>query len=152
MKNSERYLIFNVGGECFAMPLLKVREVIAMPELTNIPQAPPHVVGIINLRGQIITIFDLCSCLNSQKKADQPTVIIVEMPFGQIGLIVDSVSMVLEAHADKISEVPPGSKASHNDLIENVYAKDDTLILMLDIEKLFSREVKILAASPTEVA
>lgn len=152
MKETEKYLSFMVDSECFAVPLLKVREVIGMPELTPIPQAPAHVVGIINLRGQIITIFDLRTCLKSQSKNDQPTVIICEMPFGQMGLIVDMVSSVLSADSDKISEVPPGSRASNQDFITSIYAKDKELILMLDVEKLISREVKFLNPSISKSA
>src|SRR5207253_2529670 len=135
-----------------ALPLLKVREVIGMPDLTSVPQAPPHVVGIINLIGQIITIFDLRSSLKSQTKNEQPTVIICEMEFGQMGLIVDLVTRVLSAESDKMSAVPPGSRASHKDYITNVYSEEKDLILMLDVERLISHEVKILSKSVPEAA
>ncbi len=143
MKQTEKFLNFMVGTESFAVPLLKVHEVIGMPELTAIPQAPQHVVGITNLRGQIITVFDLRSCLKAQSKGEQPSVIICDMPFGQLGLIVDSVSSVLSPEPEKISPVPPGSRASHHDFITSIYAQAQELILMLDVEKLISREIPV---------
>ena len=147
MKITQKFLSFMVGSECFAVPLLKVREVIGMPEVTAIPQAPNHVVGIINLRGQIITIFDLRSRLNASTKGDQPTVIICEMPFGQMGMIVDLVSSVLSAESEQISEVPPGSRAAHHDFITSIYSNEDELILMLDVEKVIGRDVRAVTAS-----
>lgn len=143
MKITQKFLSFIVGAESFAVPLLKVREVIGMPEVTAIPQAPAHVVGIINLRGQIITIFDLRSRLNSSTKGEQPTVIICEMPFGQMGIIVDMVSSVLSADSEQISEVPPGSRAANHDFITSIYSKEDELILMLDVEKVIGREMRV---------
>lgn len=147
MKDSQKFLSFMVGNECFAVPLLKVREVIGMPEVTTIPQAPAHVVGIINLRGQIITIFDLRSRLGSGTKGEQPTVIICEMPFGQMGMIVDMVSSVLSAESEQISEVPPGSRAANHDFITSIYSHEDELILMLDVEKVIGRDIKIVQAA-----
>lgn len=147
MKITQKFLSFMVGSECFAVPLLKVREVIGMPEVTAIPQAPNHVVGIINLRGQIITIFDLRSRLNASTKGDQPTVIICEMPFGQMGMIVDLVSSVLSAESEQISEVPPGSRAANHDFITSIYSHEDELILMLDVEKVIGRDARLATAS-----
>lgn len=143
MKITQKFLSFIVGAECFAVPLLKVREVIGMPEVTAIPQAPSHVIGIINLRGQIITIFDLRSRLNSSTKGEQPTVIICEMPFGQMGIIVDMVSSVLSAESEQISEVPPGSRAANHDFITSIYSNEDELILMLDVEKVIGRDMRV---------
>lgn len=147
MKDSQKFLSFMVGNECFAVPLLKVREVIGMPEVTAIPQAPAHVVGIINLRGQIITIFDLRSRLGSGTKGEQPTVIICEMPFGQMGLIVDMVSSVLSAESEQIAEVPPGSRAANHDFITNIYSHEEELILMLDVEKVLGRDIRVAQAA-----
>lgn len=147
MKDSNKFLSFMVGNEYFAVPLLKVREVIGMPEVTAIPQAPAHVVGIINLRGQIITIFDLRSRLNANTKGEQPTVIICEMSFGQMGMIVDMVSSVLSAESEQISDVPPGSRAANHDFITSIYSKEDELILMLDVEKVIGRDVKVAQAA-----
>ena len=147
MKITQKFLSFMVGSECFAVPLLKVREVIGMPEVTAIPQAPNHVVGIINLRGQIITIFDLRSRLNASTKGEQPTVIICEMPFGQMGMIVDLVSSVLSAESEQISEVPPGSRAANHDFITSIYSHEEELILMLDVEKVIGRDVRVASTA-----
>ncbi|MGE0634318.1 MAG: chemotaxis protein CheW [Pseudobdellovibrionaceae bacterium] len=153
MEQTDKFLNFAVGDESFGVPLLTVREVIGMPEVTPIPQAPQHVVGIMNLRGQIITIFDLRSCLKIQSKnKDTATVIICEMPFGQMGLIVDHVSSVLSANQGSLSEVPPGSKASHQEFITNIYTRDKEMILMLDVEKLVSREAKLISQVNSKVA
>ncbi|MGZ3724147.1 MAG: chemotaxis protein CheW [Pseudobdellovibrio sp.] len=144
MTEVDKYLSFNLGQESFAMPLLKVREVIGMPEVTPVPQAIAHVLGIMNLRGQIITIFDMRTCLKlkASQKSDT-TVIICEMEFGQIGMIVDSVNSVLSVSKSELSEVPVGSKSAGQSYITNVYRREQELTLMLDVEHLITTEAKV---------
>lgn len=144
MTEVDKFLSFNLGSENFAMPLLKVREVIGMPEVTPVPQSNIHVLGIMNLRGQIITIFDLRTCLKLKaNNKDDTTVIICEMEFGQIGMVVDSVNSVLSVSRSDLSEVPAGSKSAAQSYITNVYRKEDELTLMLDVDQLITKEAKI---------
>jgi purine-binding chemotaxis protein CheW len=148
MTKLEKYLSFVLGEENFAIPLLKVREVIALPDITPVPQSAQHVLGIMNLRGQIITIFDMRSCLKIKvTKKEDLTVIICDMEFGQIGFLVDSVSSVLSATGDEISEVPPGSKAASQSYIVSIHRKEDQLILMLDVDQLLSVEARLQVQS-----
>lgn len=143
MNMSEKYICFLVGKERFAIPLLKVREVIGMPQITPFPQSPTHVVGIFNLRGQIITIFDLRSRLNSKAKGDQPTVIICDIENGQIGLIVDFIANVLSVETDQLSNVPEGTTTQGREFVTNIYSAQDELTLMLDVDQILGRDVKV---------
>ena len=148
MTQLDKYLNFTLAEENFAIPLLKVREVIALPDITPVPQASQHVLGIMNLRGQIITIFDMRSCLKlKSSKKDDLTVIICDMEFGQVGFLVDSVSSVLSASIDQLSDVPPGSKASHQNYIVKIHRKDDDLILILDVDQLLTVEARLQVQS-----
>jgi purine-binding chemotaxis protein CheW len=144
----DKFLSFVLGDENFAIPLLKVREVIALPEITPVPKASQHVLGIMNLRGQIITIFDMRSCLKlkSMRKEDL-TVVICDMEFGQIGFVVDAVTSVLSVTNEQLSEVPPGSRAAEQSYITRIHRKDDELTLVLDVEQLLSVEARIQVQS-----
>lgn len=146
MQTTEKSLNFVVGQKSYAMPLLKVREVIALPKITSVPNPPHHVAGLINLRGQIITVFDLRSYLKIQKLQESPTVIIADMQFGQIGLIVDSVSSVMSIDQKKLEKVPPGSTNSDKSFITNVYSDGDQMILLLDVEQIMNQEIKTLTS------
>ncbi|AGH95424.1 chemotaxis protein CheW [Pseudobdellovibrio exovorus] len=139
-----KYLSFHLGTENYAMPLLKVREVIGMPEITLVPHSSHHVLGVMNLRGQIITVIDMRTCLGLKaQQGHETTVIICEMPFGQIGMVVDAVNSVLSVAQEELAEVPAGSRASSQSYIVNIYRKEDQLTLILDVEQLISKEVNI---------
>ena len=73
----ERFLCFSLGAEEYAIPLLVVREVIAMPEYTPVPYTPPYFLGIMNLRGQVISVMDLRQKLGLKPRSDAETTVII---------------------------------------------------------------------------
>ena len=104
----DRYLSFNLGVEEYAVPLLAVREVIAMPEYTPVPYTPPYFLGIMNLRGQVISIMDLRQKLGVKPlQQAETTVIICDLGGASIGVVVDSVNTVLSPKAEEICISPP---------------------------------------------
>ena len=107
MEKSQRYLQFDLGNESYAIALLNVKEVIPVPETTPLPNAPTYYIGIMNLRGQIISIVDLRKRLKINKKEDaEEAVIIVDFAGVSIGLVVDSINYVLNVATSEITEVP----------------------------------------------
>lgn len=152
---SSRYITFSLGEERFGIPLLTVREVIAMPEVTPVPQSPAHFVGIMNLRGQIISVVDLRLKMGIKPKNLQETaVIICDLGTTSIGVVVDSIDSVLSPEPNEISDRPeiPGGKNS--EYISAVYRQGENLILLLEIEKaLDAKEFAIMKrATHTETA
>jgi purine-binding chemotaxis protein CheW len=88
-----RFIEFSLGGEDYAIPLLMVREVISVPDTTPIPKAPVHFLGIMNLRGQVISIVDLRKKLKVDSRKDkEEAVIIVDIGSMNIGVVVDSIN------------------------------------------------------------
>src|SRR5579871_4984315 len=100
-ERSGKYLTFQLGQEEFGIRVLKVREIIGLQEITAVPQTPPHVKGVINLRGRIIPVIDLRLKFGmSATEYDRRTCIIVTQVQGEaapivIGVVVDGVSEVL---------------------------------------------------------
>lgn len=134
---SNRYLCFTLGPEEYAVPLLSVKEVIALPDITPIPQTPPHFLGIMNLRGQVIAIMDLRSKLSIKPSASAETaVIICDLKPDSIGVVVDSLNSVLHPDPDLLSEKPEIQSQHYTDYIQAVYREKDRLILFLDISKI----------------
>ena len=137
--SQERFLEFKLGEEAYAIPLLAVKEVIPVPETTALPQAKKEYVGIMNLRGQIISIVDLRSKLGI-KAGDQTeeAVVIVEVHGVGVGLIVDSIEKVLNLDPQKICEVPEVSSQVNGKYIQGVHQNSDYLVVLLDIASILN--------------
>jgi purine-binding chemotaxis protein CheW len=134
-ETSERYLAFLLGKEQYAIPLLQVKEVIEMSEPTPIPEAPPYFLGIINLRGQVISVIDLRSKLRVAKSENGPKTAIVILdidPALSLAVIVDRVNSVLAFHHEDISAAPD-MRSTNNPYLTGVARKDNRLTLILDI-------------------
>ena len=136
MKSSERYLSFTLGDQHFAIPLLAVREVIALPEVTKIPYAPAYFCGIMNLRGTVIAVIDLRKKLQINPAAHrEETVIISDLGQITMGVVVDSVDLVLNVDKEHVLPKPSMQTAVKSDYITAVYHHKDQLIIFLDLIK-----------------
>lgn len=130
-----RFLVFSLGNEQFAIPLLKVKEVIAAVETRPVPQSPPHFKGLLDLRGLVISIIDLRTKMKINKKevGATPSIIILDYGTEPLGVIVDSVDYVFNLNPDEISPPPTIHSGTQSDFITGVFSKDKKMILLLDI-------------------
>jgi len=138
----QRFLSFSLCNEEYAVPLLKVREVIALPDITSVPHTPAHFKGIMNLRGQIISVIDL-RLKFKMAKADttqETAVIILDIAAASLGVVVDSIDSVLAVETSNISDTPDIESVITSDYITGVTRKDKKLVLLLDIERTLSVE------------
>ena len=154
-ETDDRYLCFALGVEEFGIPLLNVKEVIAMPEITPLPQSPNYFLGIMNLRGQVISIIDLRTKLGIKPQEKSETaVIICDLKPNNIGIVVDSIDRVIHPAKDQISEKPQLDDQKKNTYIQGVYREEQRLVLLLDIAKTLNVEdEKAIAAAnrPTKL-
>lgn len=140
-----RFIQFDLGTEGYAIQLLMVKEVIPVADTTHIPNSPSHYVGIMNLRGQIISIVDLRKKLNIKPKTEglEEAVIIVEYDGIGIGVIVDSINKVLNIGCKEVTEVPEVNTQVNAKYIQGVYQGEDSLTIMLDLENILNiNEIK----------
>jgi purine-binding chemotaxis protein CheW len=145
-QNSTQYLSFLLGGEAYAIGILRVREILEYQPATRVPQTPPSIRGVINLRGKVIPIVDLA--LKFGLPPTQPTkwtcIIVVETSIGGetavMGVLADSVSEVIDLHPGDI-EVPP-SFGTHVkvDYLRGMGRTGQKFVLLLDIERVLSAE------------
>lgn len=148
MSDLNRYLAFSLGAEEYACPLLSVKEVIALPEFTPIPQTPPYFLGIMNLRGQVISVLDLRTKFGIKPTTSEETsVIIIDLENHSLGVVVDSVNSVLAPTAEELSPRPEIEGSKHADSITGVYRKEKSLVLIIDIYKTLSKEDKTAVKS-----
>jgi purine-binding chemotaxis protein CheW len=131
-----RYLEFCLGAEEYAIPLLMVREVISVPETTPIPKSPSHFMGIMNLRGQVISVVDMRKKLNIVANHNpEEAVIIVDVNGINIGVVVDSINKVLAFAEEEISIMPEVEHQVNTKYILGIYRKEQSLTVLLDIAK-----------------
>ncbi len=132
---------FQLVGEEFGVPILDVREIIRMTEITPVPQAPAFVEGVINLRGQIIPIVDLRKRFGMEPKEidEQTRIVVVELGATILGLIVDSVQEVLRIPFDTVAPPPTlvaGSIGS--EYIKGISHFDDKMIILVEMRRVFN--------------
>lgn len=134
---------FNLLGEEFGMPILDVREIIRMVDITPVPHAPTFVEGVINLRGQILPVIDLRKRFNIQstERMEDTRIIVVEINNSLLGLIVDGVKEVLRIPSDSVS--PPPQIVANGigaEYIKGIANHDDKMIILIDLNRVFSQE------------
>ena len=134
-----RYLSFSLGKEEFALPLMSVREVIAVPSFTPIPQSPPYFLGVMNLRGQVISAIDLRKKLSLQpREKSEQAVIIITVGHLQLGILVDSVDAVINPNVKDLSPPPQTEAKHHTEYVTAVYRKKESLVLIVDVARLLN--------------
>lgn len=152
-REHDRYLSFSLGSEKFAIPLLSVKEVIAMPEVTPIPFAPVHFLGIMNLRGQVISVMDFRAKLGIKANPSAETaVIICDLSPLVLGVVVDAINAVVSPKASELSNKPEIQSSKATDYITGVYRRENDLILLLDIAKAMNVEDLRAMASKASTA
>lgn len=133
---------FYVGDALCGMDILKIQEINKVMQMTKVPQAPDYVLGILNLRGQIVTIIDLGKKLGlgeTDVSAD-PRNIIVNTSGGHVGLLVKRISDVIDANMEKREPAPANMGGIQGEYFTGVYKTDRELIGILNIEKVLSIE------------
>ena len=139
-----RYLTFLLGNESYGIEVRYVTEIIGLQAITEIPELPEYVRGIINLRGKIIPVMDVRLRFKKEPKDynDRTCVIVVDINDISIGLIVDTVSEVITILEDDIVEPPEMNKGFSNRYIKNIGKYGDEVKLLLDCGKLLTADGK----------
>ncbi|MGP1309238.1 MAG: chemotaxis protein CheW [Phycisphaerales bacterium] len=131
---------FDVAGEEFAVDILAVREINRMMSLTRVPNSPPEVEGVINLRGKIIPVIDLRRRfgLAETEHSQDSRIVVVEVSERVVGFIVDRVHEVLRIEKSIVEPAPDMVSSIESDFIEGVGKLEDRLVILLDVAKLFA--------------
>ncbi len=144
MATKMRQLVcFSLGRNNFGVDISKVHEIKRMAGVTNIPDSPHFIEGLINLRGDVIPIVSLRKRFNMTEKAEdgENRIVVIEAPDATIGLLVDSVTEVLRISDSQI-EPPPKLLSAGVELhyIEGVAKVGEDLLIVLDTDLIFSEE------------
>lgn len=143
MADQRQFCTFFLEERFFGIEVEKVQEVIRYQTITPVPLAPPVVCGLINLRGQIVTAVDLRRLLQVGDRPDErrPINIVIRTWQGIFSLLVDRIGDVLEVDEDCFEHPPDTLEGIGRELIRGAYKLRGRLLLMLNVEKLFSPEI-----------
>lgn len=134
LEQTTRYLVFRVGKDLYGVSLGTVREVIALPEVTPVPSAPPYFLGVVNLRGQVTSIVDLRIRLGVMKQTGpEMAAIICDLEICRLGVLVDSIEKVIALRPSQVSPPP-----QFIPFITGAFQSDAGIILITDIATMLS--------------
>lgn len=133
---------FTLGGEEYAVDILKVQEINRMKEITRVPNAPYYVEGVINLRGKVIPVVSLRKMfgLPEEENRMNQKIMIMDIQGTTIGLIVDTVSEVLRISANIVEPPPAMTYNVSTEFISGIAKLEDRLIILLDMDRLIGKE------------
>ncbi len=137
---------FHIGGEEFGLNILRVQEIIRIQALTRVPNSPPFVDGVINLRGKVIPVIALRKRFGLEELAHdkQTRIVVIEIKGTVLGFIVDSVSEVLRIPVETV-EPPPRLGKVEREYVSGVGKLDNRLLILLDVDRLMSDSEELMA-------
>ncbi len=146
---SGRYLTLFLGEEIYGIDSVKVHEIISLITMTKLPRMPKYIRGVINLRGSIIPVIDMRLKCGMEAVEDTESTCIIIIEFEQnkelitIGIVVDEVCDVKDIVNSQVEKTPSIGGGIDTDYILGIATVEDKVIMILDIVKAFSREVKV---------
>src|SRR5215469_9555473 len=141
--NRELHVVgFQVGRETYGVPITSLHEIVRVPEITAVPDAPEYMEGVINLRGKIVSVIDLRKRLGEKKvnSTRRNRILVIEHNGRLAGLIVDSASEVLKIPASDVEQSPTSLQEGGTNCVTGLGKYKGRLIVLLDMNRLLDLE------------
>lgn len=137
-----QWVTFRLENETYGINVMQVQEVLRYTEIAPVPGAPSYVLGIINLRGNVVTVIDTRQRFDlvSAEISDNTRIVIIESDKQVIGILVDSVAEVVYLRQSEIETAPNVGNDEAAKFIQGVCNKNDELLILVDLEKLMTAE------------
>ena len=148
----DKYLTFHIGDEDYAIAITYVTEIIGMLNITEVPQTPDYIKGVINLRGKVIPVMDirLRFKMNARDYDERTCVIVVNHKENTVGLVVDTVSEVLDIPEADVENSPHFGNNESNNFISGMGKVDEEIKMIIDINSLLFRDEEVLESISSE--
>lgn len=144
MDNDEvlQWVTFKLGEETYGINVMQVQEVLRYSEIAPVPGAPDYVLGIINLRGNVVTVIDTRARfgLDANEVSDNTRIVIIESEQQVVGILVDSVAEVVYLKSSEIDSAPNVGTEESAKFIQGVSNRDGELLILVDLNKLLTDE------------
>lgn len=133
---------FRLDNEIYGINVMQVQEVLRVTEIAPVPGAPHYVLGIINLRGNVVTVIDTRERLGLEaKEVDESTrIVIIEADKMVVGILVDAVAEVVDLRSSEIESAPSVGNDESSKYIQGVASRDGELLILVDLNKLLNDE------------
>ena len=137
-----RWVTFRLENEKYGINVMQVQEVLRVSEIAPVPGAPDYVLGIINLRGNVVTVIDTRKRFGLQSKdVDEATrIVIIEADEQVVGILVDSVAEVVDLRVSEIESAPNVGTEESAKFIQGVASQDGELLIIIDLNRLLTDE------------
>jgi purine-binding chemotaxis protein CheW len=142
----QTYLTFLLYGEYYAIKVEKVLEVLEKQDLTEVPNAPEIIKGVLDFRGSVVPVYETGLVLKLAKLSEDSNyfIVVVELPASNgsclVGAIVDRVKEVIPIGDDEIKSVPPMNKEYNSEAICGIARVKDEFIMIMDVDKIFAEK------------
>lgn len=133
---------FRLKDETYGINVMQVQEVLRVTEIAPVPGAPSYVLGIVNLRGNVVTVIDTRTRfgLPTTEVDDSSRIVIIESEQQVVGILVDSVAEVVELRQSEIDTAPSVGTEESSRYIQGVASRDRDLLIVVDLNKLLTEE------------
>lgn len=135
-----RWVTFRLDSELYGINVLQVQEVLRYTDIVPVPGAPDFVLGIINLRGNVVTVIDTRKCfgLAPHQPDDATRIVIIESGKQVAGLLVDSVAEVVNIHANQVESAPDVGTTESAKYIQGIANHNKEILILVDVNKLLT--------------
>ncbi|MCO6412097.1 MAG: chemotaxis protein CheW [Thiogranum sp.] len=137
-----QWVTFRLAGESYGINVMQVQEVLRVSEIAPVPGAPHYVLGIINLRGNVVTVIDtrIRLGLPTTEVTDATRIVIIEGSRHVVGILVDCVAEVVDLRASEVESAPNVGNDDSSNYIQGVASRDGELLILVDLNKLLTDE------------
>lgn len=137
-----RWVTFRLENEKYGINVMQVQEVLRVTEIAPVPGAPDYVLGIINLRGNVVTVIDTRKRFGLQSKDvdDATRIVIIEADEQVVGILVDSVAEVVDLRISEIESAPNVGTEESAKFIQGVASQEGELLIIIDLNRLLTDE------------
>ncbi|MSQ67361.1 MAG: chemotaxis protein CheW [Gammaproteobacteria bacterium] len=141
-----RWVTYRLADEVYGINVMQVQEVLRMSEIAPVPGAPGCVLGIINLRGNVVTVVDARELfgLSRSEPTEQTRIMIVEINKLIVGLLVDSVAEVVNIQNSDIDSAPNIGNEENSRYIQGVFSKNDEILILVDLNRLMGPDAQFI--------
>ncbi len=133
----EAHLLFELSGQTYAAPVASVLEILRVADIVRIPGAPPHVRGVMNVRGRVLPVVELRTRIELEPLACTPAsrVVVAEVLGRVLGILVDAVLDVARLSSSKMESPPIEASSNTTDYVRALYRREQTVLLVVDLER-----------------
>lgn len=139
------FVIFSVAKQTFCLEITQIHEIRRWSPVTVMPHSPPDVMGVMNLRGAVIPIFDLATRfgLGSTQQNDRNVVIVSSIADKAVGLLVDSVSEIISIRTDDIKETPDVKSEATRECVQGVISIEGEMVRVLNLKSVINMAERV---------